>query len=76
MLRFYQAFSIELLIAVFLALVLIVLHIFRTVRRGRRPGVGWYAGALILLLILAAILFLTVKAGSQHPPVVTPVSLP
>ena len=76
MLRFYQAFSIELLIAVFLALVLIVLHNFRTVRRGRRPGVGWYAGALILLLILAAILFLTVKAGSQHPPVVTPVSLP
>ena len=76
MLRFDQAFSVELLIAVFLALVLIVLHIFRTVRRGRRPGVGWYAGALILLLILAAILFLTVKAGSQRPPVVTPVPWP
>ena len=76
MLRFYQAFSIELLIAVFLALVLIVLHIFRTVRRGRRPGVGWYAGALILLLILAAIFFLTVKAGSPHPPVAPPVPWP
>lgn len=76
MLRFYQAFSVELLIAVFLGLALVVLHIIRTVRRRRRPGVGWYAGALILLLILAAILFLTVKAGSQRPPVVTPVPWP
>ena len=76
MLRFDQAFSVELLIAVFLALVLIVLHIFRTVRRGCRPGVGWYAGALFLLLVLAAILFLTVKAGSQRLPVVTPVPWP
>ena len=75
MLRFYQAFSIELLIAVFWALVLIVLHIVRAVRRGRRPGAGWYAGALILLLVLAAILFLTVMAGSHHPPVPTPVSV-
>ena len=76
MLRFYQAFSVELLIAVFLALAMIVLHIFRTVRRGRRPGAGWYAGALTLLFVLAAILFLTVKAGSQHPPVVTPMPWP
>ena len=76
MLRFHQAFSIELPIAVFLALVLIVLHIFRTVRKGRKAGIGWYAGALILLLVLAVILFLTVMAGSHHPPVPTPVPIP
>ena len=44
MLSFYQAFSVELPIAVFLGLALVVLHIFRTVRRGRKAGVGWYAG--------------------------------
>ena len=76
MLRFNQAFSVELPIAVFLGLSLVVLHIFRTVRRGRKAGVGWYAGALILLLVLAAILFLAVMAGSHHPPVPTPVPVP
>ena len=76
MLRFDQAFSIELTLAVFMALVLIGVRIIRTVRRGRRPGIGWYVGALILLFVLAAILFLTVKAGSQHPPVVTPALWP
>jgi hypothetical protein len=76
MLRFDQAFSVELTLAVFMALVLIGVRIIRTVRRGRRPGIGWYVGALILLFVLTAILFLTVKAGSQHPPVVTPVPWP
>ena len=76
MLRFNQAFSVELPIAVFLGLALVVLHIFRTVRKGRKAGVGWYAGAIILLLVLAVILFLTVMAGSHHPPVPTPVPVP
>ncbi len=76
MLRFHQAYSVELLIAVFWGLALVVLHIVRAVRRGRKAGVGWYAGALVLLLVLAAILFLTVKAGSHHPPVPAPVPWP
>lgn len=75
MLRFYQAFSVELLIAVFLGLALIVLHIFRTVRRGHRPGVGWYAGAALLLLLLITVVFLTVKASTPGP-VPTPVPWP
>ncbi len=75
MLRFNQAFSVELPIAVFLGLALVVLHIFRTVRRGRKAGVGWYAGAALLLLVLAAILFLTVKASTPGP-VPTPVPVP
>lgn len=72
MLRFYSMISIEITLAVFFGLVLILLRILRSVRRGKKAGVGWYAGALILVLSLAFIVFLTVKAGSQRPPIVTP----
>ena len=41
--------------------------------RMKKNLAGWL---LILLFVLAAILFLTVKAGSQHPPVVTPMPWP
>ncbi len=75
MLRFYQAFSVELPIAVFLAFALAVLHIFRTVRRGNKVGVGWFAGAALLLLVLAVILFFAVKASTPGP-VPTPVPVP
>ena len=72
MLRFYQAFSVELPIAAFLALVMIVLRILRSARRGKKAGVGWYAAAALLLLLLIVVVFLMVKAstpGSVPTPV-------
>ena len=67
MLRFHQAFSVELPIAAFLALALIVLRILRSARRGKKAGVGWYIAAALLLLLLIVIVFLTVKASTPGP---------
>ena len=75
MLRFYQAFSVELPIAAFLALVLIVLRILRTIRKGEKAGVGWYVAAALLLLLLIVIVFLTVTASTLGP-VATPCPSP
>ena len=72
MLRFYQAFSVELPIAAFLALVLIVFRILRSARRGEKAGVGWYAAVVLLLLLLIVLVFLTVRASTPGP-VPTPV---
>ena len=72
--RFYQAFSVELPIAAFLALALIILRILLSARRGEKAGVGWYAAAVLLLLLLIVIVFLTVRASTPGPvPTLVPV---
>ena len=67
MTRLYQSFSIELTLAVVLAFGLVAFRIGRTLWKGKRVGFGWYVGAALLLIALAVILYLTVKAGNPAP---------
>ena len=67
MTRLNQSFSIELTLAVVLAFGLVAFRIGRALWKGKWVGFGWYVGAALLLIALAVILYLTVKAGNPAP---------